>query len=78
MSKRRTTNVVRLVPRAPKLRLSPGERKRPSEPSEGMRERIAGKAYQLWEARGRRAGGDLEDWLDAETAVREELHDARG
>ncbi len=43
----------------------------------GMGERIAQKAYELWEQRGYREGHDLEDWLDAETIVMEEIHEAR-
>jgi hypothetical protein len=42
-----------------------------------MWERIARKAYDLWEQRGRRTGHDFEDWLDAETQVMEEIHEAR-
>ena len=42
-----------------------------------MGERIAQKAYELWEQRGYREGHDLEDWLDAETIVMEEIHEAR-
>jgi hypothetical protein len=49
----------------------------PIELPDGMWERIAAKAYQLWEERGRRAGHDLHDWLDAEEAVMEEIHEAR-
>ncbi len=49
----------------------------PIELPDGMWERIAAKAYQLWEERGRRAGFDLQDWLDAEEAVMEEMHEAR-
>ena len=33
------------------------------------RERIAARAYELWEARGRTDGNDLEDWLKAETEL---------
>lgn len=44
---------------------------------EGRRERIATKAYELWEQRGCRHGHDLEDWLDAEAVVRKEIHEAR-
>ncbi len=44
---------------------------------EGMWERIARKAYELWEQRGRQEGNDLRDWLDAEEAVMEEIHEAR-
>ena len=39
--------------------------------TEGLsRERIAARAYELWEARGRPEGSDLEDWLKAETELR--------
>ncbi len=44
---------------------------------DGMWEHIARKAYELWEQRGQREGHDLEDWLDAETTVMEEIHEAR-
>lgn len=50
---------------------------RPMELPDGMWERIARKAYEFWEQRGRRAGHDMEDWLDAETQVMEEIHEAR-
>jgi hypothetical protein len=49
----------------------------PIELPDGMWERIARKAYDLWEQRGRRTGHDFEDWLDAETQVMEEIHEAR-
>ena len=43
---------------------------------EDRRERIATKAYELWEQRGGRHGYDLEDWLDAEALVIQSLHEA--
>ena len=49
----------------------------PIELPDGMWARIAKKAYELWEERGRRDHRDLEDWLDAETAVMDEIHEAR-
>ena len=49
----------------------------PIELSEGMWERIATKAYELWEQRGCRVGHDLEDWYDAEASVPGEIHEAR-
>ena len=49
----------------------------PIELPDGMWERIAQKAYELWEQRGRQAGNDLRDWLDAEDIVMEEIHEAR-
>lgn len=51
--------------------------KTPIELPEGMWERIAQKAYELWEQRGRQAGNDLGDWLEAEAIVMEEIHEAR-
>jgi hypothetical protein len=50
---------------------------KPVELPEGMWERIANKARELWELRGRREGHDLQDWFDAETIVMEEIHEAR-
>ena len=44
---------------------------------DGMWERISKKAFELWQERGYRDGHDLEDWLDAETIVMEEIHEAR-
>ena len=49
----------------------------PIELPEGMWKRIATKAYELWEQRGRREGHDLQDWFDAEVIVMEEIHEAR-
>ena len=43
----------------------------------GMWERIATKAYELWEQRGCREGHDLQDWFDAEGIVMDEIHEAR-
>ena len=41
--------------------------------SDEMRERIAKKAYELYEKRGRQAERDVEDWLKAEELVRKEM-----
>jgi hypothetical protein len=41
--------------------------------SDEVRERIAKKAYQLYEGRGREAERDVEDWLKAEELVRKEM-----
>jgi hypothetical protein len=77
MSKRAKTTSTRLAPRTPSPRLSSAEQKRPIELPDGMWERIAKKAYELWEERGRREGCELEDWFDAEAIVMEEIHEAR-
>ncbi|OAI43731.1 hypothetical protein AYO43_09895 [Nitrospira sp. SCGC AG-212-E16] len=42
--------------------------------SDEMRERIAQKAYELYEQRGRQAERDVEDWLQAEELVRKEMN----
>jgi hypothetical protein len=44
---------------------------------DGMWNRIAQKAYELYEQRGQREGFALQDWLDAEDIVMEEIHEAR-
>jgi hypothetical protein len=77
MGKKSTTKTARLAPRFSAPRLSPAEQKRPIELPDGMWDRIAKKAYELWEERGRREGSHLDDWFDAETIVMEEIHEAR-
>lgn len=67
--------VVRKRNNAPVSR--PSHAASPIELPDGMRDRIAAKAYELWHERGCREGRDLEDWLDAETIVMEEIHEAR-
>ena len=41
--------------------------------SHEVRDRIATKAHELYEQRGRQAGRELEDWLEAEELVRKEM-----
>jgi hypothetical protein len=77
MSKKSTAKSTRLAPNPRNPRLSSAEQKRPIELPDGMWERIAKKAYELWEERGRREGYELEDWFDAEAIVMEEIHEAR-
>ena len=43
--------------------------------SDEVRERIAKKAYELYEQRGRQAKRDVEDWLKAEELVCKEMND---
>ena len=45
--------------------------------SDEVRERIAKKAYELYEQGGRQPERDLEDWLKAEELVRKEMSDTR-
>jgi outer membrane protein TolC len=42
--------------------------------SDEVRERIARKAYELYEQRERQGGRDVEDWLKAEELVRKEMN----
>ncbi len=51
--------------------------KAPIKLPDGMWDRIATKAYELWDARGRRDAFALQDWLDAETIVMDEIHESR-
>lgn len=55
----------------------PIPRSKPIELPPGIRERIAQKAYELYEQRGRPEGGALENWLQAEAFVMAEIHKAR-
>ena len=43
---------------------------------EGTWQRIADKAYGLYEQRGRREDYALQDWLDAEHLVMEEIYES--
>jgi len=43
--------------------------------SDEVRERIAKKAYELYERRGRQVERDVEDWLKAEELVRKEMNE---
>jgi len=54
-----------------------GRSTQPIELPDGMWDRIAYKAYELWKERGCQEGNDLKDWLDAEEIVMEEIHEAR-
>jgi hypothetical protein len=47
------------------------ESARPLAPAPPGREEIATLAYAYWEARGRREGTAVEDWLTAERELRE-------
>lgn len=61
--------------RSDSAKLRPIEK--PIELPDGMWERVAQKAYELWEQRGQQEGQDLQNWLDAEDIVMEEIHEAR-
>jgi Protein of unknown function (DUF2934) len=72
----RATTKKRVAFRSVQGTMAVGSQK-PIELLDGMWERISRKAYELWEARGRREGREIEDWLDAEAIVMEEIHEAR-
>ena len=42
----------------------------PENRSDSGRDRIAQRAYELYQARGRESGHELEDWLQAEIEIR--------
>ena len=44
--------------------------------SDEVRERIAKKAYELYEQRGQQDGQDIDDWLQAEEIVMRKAHEA--
>jgi len=45
--------------------------------SDEVRERIAQKAYELYEQRGRESERHVEDWLKAEELVRKQMNETR-
>jgi hypothetical protein len=45
--------------------------------SNELRDRIAKKAYELYERRGRQPERHVEDWLKAEEIIRKEMNDDR-
>lgn len=63
------------VSEQPPVEISPksGTRSGPNNSEEGARyERIAARAYERYEQRGRQERHGLEDWLEAEREIREE------
>ena len=48
-------------------------RTRVAVPSNGIADLIRKRAYQLFEARGRRQGHELDDWLQAEREIKHHL-----
>jgi hypothetical protein len=44
------------------------------EDSENLKTKIAGRAYEIFERRGRVPGHEVDDWLEAESEVHWELH----
>lgn len=75
MSLRKSTSgrgphITKKVPGSPTQRSTRSGRKAVrSAETNGMHERIALRAYALYEERGYRHGWDLQDWLDAEREI---------
>ena len=60
----KTKPVLREVEREREIETNPDVENQPSDTI--TEEEIAQRAYALYEARGRRDGHDLDDWLEAE------------
>ena len=45
-----------------------------SKDSDALKKNIARRAYEIFEHRGKVPGHDVDDWLEAESEVRWELH----
>ena len=67
------TTVSRATPAATSHAGSGREKTGPAEEAarraEAQQDRIAQRAYELYEQRGRQEGRDLEDWLNAESQL---------
>ncbi|MGH7261458.1 MAG: DUF2934 domain-containing protein [Nitrospiraceae bacterium] len=65
-------------PRAsnPSSRSKVMHKQKPIELTDDIRGRIALKAYELYEQRGREGDREMEDWLDAEQIVMTEIRRA--
>lgn len=68
-SGRGTKNIKQFPVSQPQRSTRSGRNAAPSAESNGMHERIALRAYALYEERGSRHGWDLQDWLDAEREI---------
>ena len=50
-----------------------GSKKTPQDRLQQMNDLIAKKAYDIYEKRGGQHGSDMQDWLEAERAVRRNM-----
>ncbi|MGO9919305.1 MAG: DUF2934 domain-containing protein [Isosphaeraceae bacterium] len=57
---------------APTSMKAAGDHATRAKGSSPTHEQIAARAYELWEAHGRHAGADRDDWLEAERLLRGE------
>jgi hypothetical protein len=57
----------------PRPSAAPARSQRPRISDQELYERVARKAYELYQQRGEAPGDDLADWLLAERLVQEEL-----
>jgi len=60
----------------PSSRPKVSSKHQPLELTDELRERIALKAYELYEQRGYEGGRDMDDWLEAERIVMTEIRQA--
>ena len=73
---KKPTNASRAAQSSPKLTKRDAST-RSIELTDELRARIAQKAFEIFEQRGRQEGRDLEDWLEAEVMVIAELRAKR-
>jgi len=59
------------VAQSPTPAASVSKEKTPDSQAEAQEARIRELAYRLYEERGRRNGNDMQDWLEAESIIRE-------
>ena len=59
------------VAQSPTPAASVSKEKTPDSQAEAQESRIRELAYRLYEERGRRNGNDMQDWLEAESIIRE-------
>jgi len=53
----------------PKMAAPQRTTKQAAKPTDGLRDKIRRRAYELYEQRGKEDGRDLDDWLQAESDV---------
>jgi hypothetical protein len=64
---------MRNITQNAKVKFAPITFKDP-EYSEDFKKKIAGRAYEIFERRGRAPGHDVDDWLKAESEIHWEQH----
>lgn len=74
---KKPTDASRAAQSSPKPMTKRNASTRSIELTDEMRDRIAHRAFEIYEQRGRQEGRDLEDWLEAEAIVIAELQEKR-